>query len=130
MYIYGGIGWVHLLEGQGACSRVILVLRECIWNAPTVSLVLPAFDYTDSLAFPSRCVVYSLVSPWMTASRFLEGNKEAELNKTHHFLFIPTCPCFHVFPLLITPSDILSLSAASLGYSIIIIIIIIIIIYK
>ena len=23
-----------MLGGQGACARVVLVVRECIWNAP------------------------------------------------------------------------------------------------
>ena len=43
---------------QGACTCVILVLYKCIWNAPTVSLVLPAFDNTSSLGSPSYWVVY------------------------------------------------------------------------
>ena len=38
--------------------RVILVLRECIWNAPAVSLVFPAFDDIGSLGSPPRRVVY------------------------------------------------------------------------
>ena len=33
----GGV-WVQLLRGQGI--RALLVLRECIWNAAAVSLVL------------------------------------------------------------------------------------------
>ena len=56
-YGVGGV-WVQLLGGQGARTRVILVLRECIWNAPAVSLVLPAFDDTGSLGFPPRHVIY------------------------------------------------------------------------
>ena len=65
-----------MLEGQGACARVLL-LRECIWNAPVVSLVLPAFDDNGSLGSPPSRKVYPLVSmvpPWVTASRFLAGN--------------------------------------------------------
>ena len=50
--------WVQLLGGQGACAVVILVLRECIWNEPAVSLVLPAFDVTGSLGSSPRQVVY------------------------------------------------------------------------
>ena len=50
--------WVQLLGGQRACVRVFLVLRKCIWNAPAVSFVLPAFDDTCSLDSPSRQVVY------------------------------------------------------------------------
>ena len=38
----GGV-WVHLLESQWACARVILVLHEYIWNVPTVSLFLSLF---------------------------------------------------------------------------------------
>ena len=57
------MGWgVRLLRGQGACARVIVVLRECIWNASPVSLGLPAFDDTGS--------------------RFLAGNTKAELKPT------------------------------------------------
>ena len=52
----GGV-WVQFLGGQGACTRVILALRECIWNVPAVSLVLPVFDDTGSLGSP-RQVVY------------------------------------------------------------------------
>ena len=37
---------------QVARARVILVLREFIWNAPAVSLGLSAFDDTGSLGFP------------------------------------------------------------------------------
>ena len=42
---------VQLLRSQKARARIILVLRECIWKAPPVSLVLPAFNGTGSL-FP------------------------------------------------------------------------------
>ena len=40
-----------MLEGQGRFARVILVLRECVWNVPAVSLSLPAFDDTGSLGY-------------------------------------------------------------------------------
>ena len=50
--------WVQLLGGQGTPNRVSLVLRGCILNATAVSLVLPAFDVTDSLG-SSRRMVYS-----------------------------------------------------------------------
>ena len=36
-----------------ARARVILVLRECFWNAPAVSLVLPAFDGIEVPGFSS-----------------------------------------------------------------------------
>ena len=85
--------WVQLLGGQGARNPVILVLRERIWNATAVSLVLPAFNDTGSLDSPPSKVVYppgSSVSPWVTASRFPAGNKETELKHTisfHSFFF-------------------------------------------
>ena len=61
IYIYGVGGvWVQLLGGQGARTVVILVLRECIWNAPAFSLVLPVFDNNGSLGSPPRQVVYLL----------------------------------------------------------------------
>ena len=75
---------INCWEGQGACARVILVVRECIWNAPAVSFVLPACDFTGSLGSP-RQMVYppgSIVPPCVTASRFLVGNREAELKPT------------------------------------------------
>ena len=73
------------MGSQGSRVRVILFLREFIWNAPTVSLVLPTFDDTSSLGSPPRQMVYSpgsMVSPWVTASRFIAGNIEAELKPT------------------------------------------------
>ena len=57
--MYGVEGlWVQLLRG-GQRARVIIVLRECIWNAPAVSLILLAFDDTGSLDSPPCRVVYS-----------------------------------------------------------------------
>ena len=44
---------------QGTRAHVIFVLRECIWNRPAVSLVLPAYDGTGSLSSPPRQVVYT-----------------------------------------------------------------------
>ena len=59
IYIYGVKGvWIQLLGGQGTHACVILVLWECIWNAPVVLLVLPAFDDTGSLGSLPRQVVY------------------------------------------------------------------------
>ena len=46
--------WVQLLGSQVARARVFLVLSECIWNAPAVSLVHPAFDDAGSLGSPPR----------------------------------------------------------------------------
>ena len=56
----GGV-WVQLLESQRACALVILVLRECIWNTPVVSLVLHGFEDTDCLGPPRRQVFYPRV---------------------------------------------------------------------
>ena len=50
--------WVQMLGGLGAHARVILVLRECIWIVPEVSLVFLTFDDTGSLGSPPRQVVY------------------------------------------------------------------------
>ena len=41
-----------------AYIRVILLLYECIWNAPAVSLVLIIFDDTGFLGYPPRRVDY------------------------------------------------------------------------
>ena len=82
----GGV-WVQLLGGQGTRARV-LVLRECIWNAPLVSLALLAFDDTGSLGSPSRQVVYppgSMAPPLVIASRFHARNREADLKPTTFF---------------------------------------------
>ena len=43
--------WFNLLEDQGLRDRVILLVRECIWNALVVLLGLPTFDDTDSLGY-------------------------------------------------------------------------------
>ena len=53
----GGV-WVQVLGSQGVRARVILVLRECIWNAPAVSLVLLTFENTVFLGSSPRRVVY------------------------------------------------------------------------
>ena len=47
-----------ILGGSRGYARVILILRECIWNAPLVSLFLPTFDDTGSMGSPPRQVVY------------------------------------------------------------------------
>ena len=60
--IYSRGVWVQILGRQGARTRVILVLRECFWNAAAVSLVLPTFNDTGSLGSP-RQVVYSPGTP-------------------------------------------------------------------
>ena len=50
-YIYGGGGSLGSIVGrvQGGHDSVILVLHECIWNEPSISLVLPTLDVTGSL---------------------------------------------------------------------------------
>ena len=64
---------------QGALARFVIVLLGCIWNAPTVSLVLPAFDDTGSLGFPPRRVFYRpSISTLVTASRFLADNRKSK----------------------------------------------------
>ena len=60
IYYWGG-GNLGSVVGGRARALVILVLRECIWNAIAVSLVLPAFDGTGSLDYPPRWVVYPRV---------------------------------------------------------------------
>ena len=77
--------WVQLWGGREARARVVLVLCECIWNAPAVSLLLPVFDDTDSLGSPPRQVVCPpgfMVPPWVTVSRFFSANREYELKPT------------------------------------------------
>ena len=54
IYIWGGESLVSIVGGSGGRARVLLVLRECIWNALEVSLVLPAFDDTGSLGSSTR----------------------------------------------------------------------------
>ena len=62
MALGGGGDWVQILGGLGARARVILVLRERIWNTPAVSLVFPALHDTGSLGSPKGQVVYLPVS--------------------------------------------------------------------
>ena len=56
-----------MFGGQGVRAHVILVLRENIWNAHAVRLVLPAFDDTGS----ALGVLSQYFPPWVTASLFL-----------------------------------------------------------
>ena len=49
---------VHWLGVRGDRDRVILVVRECIWNALVVLLVLITFHGTISLGYPPPNVVY------------------------------------------------------------------------
>ena len=71
-------------------ASVILVLRECIWKAPTVSLVISNFDYTSFLGSPPSQGVYppgSMVLLRVTASHFLVVNKETDLKPSSLLLF-------------------------------------------
>ena len=91
-----------MLGGLGARTRAILVLRECIRNAPTVSFILPAFDDTGSLGCSPRQVFYppdSGVPPWVTGLRFHEAKREAELKPTNFFLML----IFRVFLAFLFP---------------------------
>ena len=93
--VFGGWGvWVQCLRGGIVLG--LIVLSKCIWNGPVVSLVLTAFDGTSSLGSPPHQVVYppgSIVPTWVTASHFLSGNREAELNSTTFSSLL----LFHVF---------------------------------
>ena len=83
----------------GVRARVTLILHECIWNAPAISLILIASGNTGSLDFNPRQVIYipgSMVSPWVTASRFLAGYREAELKPNTFWSLLLFC--FHLFP--------------------------------
>ena len=42
------------MEDQGVRDRVILVLRECIWNALVVLLGFQTFEDSSSLIYPPR----------------------------------------------------------------------------
>ena len=61
-----------------------------------------------------------MVPPWVTASYFLAGNREADLKPT--IFSSHTFPHFSVFLLLLTPSDIVPLSAVCWSYCSLIII--------
>ena len=55
-----GESWFNYWGLRGS-ALVILVLRECILNAPAIALVLPTFDDAGSLGSPPRQAVYSHV---------------------------------------------------------------------
>ena len=79
----GGGVWVHWLGVRGVRGRVIQVVGECISNTLVVLLGLPSFDDTGSLDCPPRKVVYQTsVSTLVITSRFLTGNRKAELKLT------------------------------------------------
>ena len=43
-------------DGGSGVPHVLFGLREYIWNAPAISLVLPTFDDTGSLGSPLQVV--------------------------------------------------------------------------
>ena len=70
----GGAG-VRFLEGQGSHTRVILILREYIWNGPAVSPFLPGFEDTASLgSLPCR-MVYPPLPLKETEGSYQGGNR-------------------------------------------------------
>ena len=102
------------------------------WGIRGPALVLFSFDVNVSgmcpqsrlsshpLMIPAPWVLlpirwsFPLVPPWVTTSRAQGG-----WAKTYHFFFTSTFLCFAVFPLLLTPNDIIPLNAACWGYSLI-----------
>ena len=94
-----------MLGGSGVRACVVLVLLVYIWNASGVSLVLPTFDDTGSLGFSRRQMVRpngSMVPPSVTASRFLVGNREAQLKSITSSSRLIFCDFFtRVFPCVI-----------------------------
>ena len=79
-----GLSLGSIVGVSGGRSRVILVLRGCIWNAPVVSFVLQ--HLTKPAPWVLQCVsgpsTGSMVSPWVTAPHFLVVTREAELKLT------------------------------------------------
>ena len=85
---------------QGARVRVILVVRECIWNGFMAVFDLPTFDATGSSGYPPCRVAYrSSDSTLITASRILGGNIEAELKPNLSLRFY-----FSVFLFFFSPN--------------------------
>ena len=89
-----------MLGGQGARARVILALREYIWNL--VLLALPAFGDTGFLDFPPRRVVSPPGSTLGDCFTFLAGNREVELKPTT-FSSLLLLRVFLYFPPLLIP---------------------------
>ena len=117
-----------MLRLQGTRTQVIIVLREGICNVPWDSFVLPHFDDTSSPGHPPRWLGFGpSVSTFVTASCFLAGNRKDELNpNTFSFssLLLSSVLLSFLFSCPPSPTDIVPLSAACWGYSLIIIIII------
>ena len=121
----GGGVWIQLFGEPGGqrsfYSRFTWMYLECARG-------LSAFDDTGSLGFPPCGVVYN---PGFTLGDCLQFpcREKGGWAETYRSLFTPTFLRFPVFPLLLTPRDIVSSSNACWGYSLIIITIIIIIIW-
>ena len=70
-----------IVGGSRACPCIILVLYECTWNSPAVSLILQAFENTGSLGSPPHQVVYPCLNGSSLGDCFPLHcwNREAEL---------------------------------------------------
>ena len=97
--------------GPGLRDLLILVLRECTWNAPAFSLVLPAFDDNGSLGSPLRRVVYPPGSALGDYLQFPCG-EYGDWAKTHHFSSLLLFRDFLSFFFSWPPSDMVPFSAA------------------
>ena len=96
LYIYIYIGWGESgfhCWGLSVCARVILVLRECIWNAPLVSLVHPVFG------LPGFSSTSGGLSPWFHTGWLppisLQGIKILSWNpplSLHSYFSLFSCP--------------------------------------
>ena len=76
-------------EGFRVRDCVILDLRKCIWNALLVLLGVATFEDIGSLGYLPRLVTYHPSSSTLViASRFLTGNREAELKPTTFSSFL------------------------------------------
>ena len=79
----GGV-CVHWLGVQEVRGSITLGIRECIRNALGFFLVIPTFDDTGSLGYPSRRMVYRpSVSTLGDSFPFHSWNMEAELKPTN-----------------------------------------------
>ena len=88
----GGV-WGQFLEGFRGAKFVLILFYVNVSR-----MYLPTFDDTGSLGFPPRRVVYppgSMVPPWVTGSRFLAGNRKAELKNLqlsfHSYFSVFSC---------------------------------------
>ena len=91
---------VMVSRGPRSC---LFVLRECIWNAPSVSHFLSTLNDNGSLGFPLRRMVYPPSSTLDDCLPFSCG-EYGGCDKSHHFLsFTFTSPCFTVLSLIQPP---------------------------